>query len=247
MTGLLVWLELGLSIPKFQTPDSTNEAHREGERPFISVPRNGGEKNYVGLSRSLPDNLTLIAKKLEYIYKSPQFRTTCMYGIIFIVLGNRVANAIAFGIYVLQAAGHHGSSGAVQAVAIAALTAACLIHWVWRKGGIILNNLLAVLKTCVLLAIIGIGLSASAGASFGHGQAHGETARPDSSELVSNFNIGTSFAIASKDVASYVNSLIFVIYSYGGFEQPFHVSNSLVVLASFLYSRTSNIPSPIRC
>lgn len=49
MAGLLVWLELGLSIPKFQPPDSTNEPRREGERPFISVPRNGGEKNYVGL------------------------------------------------------------------------------------------------------------------------------------------------------------------------------------------------------
>lgn len=49
MAGLLVWLELGLSIPKFQPPDSTNEPRCEGERPFISIPRNGGEKNYVGL------------------------------------------------------------------------------------------------------------------------------------------------------------------------------------------------------
>lgn len=50
LAGLLVWLELGLSIPKFQPPDSTNELRREGEKPFISIPRNGGEKNYVGLS-----------------------------------------------------------------------------------------------------------------------------------------------------------------------------------------------------
>lgn len=52
IAGLLVWLELGLSIPKFQPPDSTNEPRWEGERPLISVPRNGGVKNYVGFSRS---------------------------------------------------------------------------------------------------------------------------------------------------------------------------------------------------
>lgn len=50
VAGLLVWLELGMSIPKFQPPESPNELRREGERPFVSIPRNGGEKNYVGLS-----------------------------------------------------------------------------------------------------------------------------------------------------------------------------------------------------
>lgn len=47
MSGLLVYLELGLSVPKFQPPDAPNEPPREGERPFVSVPRNGGAKNYV--------------------------------------------------------------------------------------------------------------------------------------------------------------------------------------------------------
>lgn len=51
IAGLLVWLEVGLSIPKFQLPDSTNEPRWEGERHFISVPRSGGEKNYVGFLR----------------------------------------------------------------------------------------------------------------------------------------------------------------------------------------------------
>ena len=47
MCGLLVWLELGLSIPKFQTPDEAAETNRDGEGAFENVPRNGGEKNYV--------------------------------------------------------------------------------------------------------------------------------------------------------------------------------------------------------
>ena len=47
MCGLLVWLELGLSIPKFQSLDQTADQHVDGEGAFESVPRNGGEKNYV--------------------------------------------------------------------------------------------------------------------------------------------------------------------------------------------------------
>ena len=164
--------------------------------------------------------------QLEYIYKSPRFRTTCMYGIIFVILGNRAGNAIALGIYVLQAADRAPSPSEVRALAVAALTAACVVHWLWRKGGIILNNLLAVLKACILLAIIAIGFSASAGASFGHGKVHGNTINPETSRPTSNFDIHTSFTHASTSAASYANSIIFIVYSYGGFDQPFYVSGT---------------------
>ncbi|MCJ1462469.1 hypothetical protein MMC07_001071 [Pseudocyphellaria aurata] len=206
LTGLLVWLELGLSIPKFQPPESANEPRFEGERPFINIPRNGGEKNY-----------------LEYIYKSPKFRTTCMYGTIFVILGNRAGNAIAFGIYIMQAANRTGSPSEIRALAVAALTVASMAHWLWRRGGLFLNNVLALLKTSILLAIIVIGFSASAGASFGRGKVHGDTVDPDTSRSTSNFDIHTSFTHASASAASYANSIIFIVYSYGGFDQPFYV------------------------
>lgn len=45
--GVLVWLELGLSIPKFRPSDHEFESNVDGEGPLESVPRNGGEKNYV--------------------------------------------------------------------------------------------------------------------------------------------------------------------------------------------------------
>ena len=48
MSGLLVFLELGLSIPKFQPPETPSEPLREGDTPLINMPRNGGAKNYVG-------------------------------------------------------------------------------------------------------------------------------------------------------------------------------------------------------
>lgn len=150
-----------------------------------------------------------------------------MYGIIFIVLGNRAGNAIAFGIYVMQAADRTGSPSEIRALAIAALTAACMIHWLWRRGGILLNNLFAILKVIILLAIIVIGFLASAGVSFGHGQVHGKTTDPDTFRSTSNFDIHSSFTHASTSAASYANSIIFIIYAYGGYDQPFYVSNIL--------------------
>ena len=51
IAALLCWLELGLSIPKFEIPHiaSTEHQHKgEGETKEENVPRSGGEKNYVG-------------------------------------------------------------------------------------------------------------------------------------------------------------------------------------------------------
>ena len=42
MSALLVWLQLALSIPKFEV------TNRDGRVKWEAVPRNGGEKNYVG-------------------------------------------------------------------------------------------------------------------------------------------------------------------------------------------------------
>ena len=83
--------------------------------------------------------------KLEYIF--PHMLTTCMYGIVFIILGNLSGNAIAFGIYVMSAAGYDDPSrGSVIGLAVGALSCACLVHVASRRGGIILNNIFAVVK-----------------------------------------------------------------------------------------------------
>lgn len=45
--GLLVWLELGLSIPKFQAPELATGTPADHEGAWENVPRSGAEKNYV--------------------------------------------------------------------------------------------------------------------------------------------------------------------------------------------------------
>ena len=154
-------------------------------------------------------------------------RTTCMFGMIYVIFGNLSGNAIAFGIYVLEAAGIEGRDSTVRGLAVVCMTAACLLHAVWRKGGIMLSNILAVLKSLILVAIIIIGFAASAGASFGHGSVHGQALNPTSHKYASNFDPHSSFAFATGDPAGYAASILFIVYSFSGYEQPFYVSRSI--------------------
>ena len=56
MSALFIWLELGLSVPKFELVNrEETETSRQGEESLQCVPRNGGEKNYVSNSNPRAD------------------------------------------------------------------------------------------------------------------------------------------------------------------------------------------------
>ena len=152
-----------------------------------------------------------------------------MYGVIYITMGNLSGNAIAFGIYVLEAAGiNEGHDSIARGLAVICMTTACLLHATYRQGGIYFIIITAILKVCILLAIIGIGFAAMAGRTFGYGSVHGQTVTNDTSQTGSpNLSAHTSFAFATKDFASYGNSILFVIYTFSGNEQPFYVFDAL--------------------
>ena len=52
MSALFIWLELGLSVPKFELINREAGTSHQGEESLQCVPRNGGEKNYVSNSGS---------------------------------------------------------------------------------------------------------------------------------------------------------------------------------------------------
>ncbi|KAK5651815.1 hypothetical protein OQA88_11683 [Cercophora sp. LCS_1] len=195
--GLLVWLELGLSLPLLPTGDD------QQKRP---VPRSGGEKNYLEFIYRRPSTDDLDQPKPRYLVR-------CMYGIAFVTLGNLSGNAIALGIYAMNAAGYSDPKGAhVVGIAIGALTLAVLIHLFSRRGGIIINNCFAVLKVMLLLAIFAIGMVKASGYNLG-----------SAPKTTYNFDTDNSFATPKHDVGSYSNSFLFIVYTYSGFEQPFYV------------------------
>lgn len=165
--------------------------------------------------------------QLEFIYKrtpkndqepaKPRYLVRCIYGIAFVALGNLSGNALAFGTFIMKASGSKKSAeedkGAIIAIAIAAITACVLIHLLSRRGGIIMNNCFAVLKVAILLVIIILGFMKAGGADLGG----------DSPKATDNFELDNSFENTVNDVPSIANSLLFVLYTYSGWEQPFHV------------------------
>lgn len=152
-----------------------------------------------------------------------------MYGVIYVILGNRTGNALMMAAYINKAAGRSDSASEVRGIAAAILTLVCIIHATWRKGGILLNNMLAVLKASILVAIIAVGFAASAGASFGHGNVEGYTIDPDTHTKTSNFQVHSAFATSSNDAAGFISSFIQILYTFSGFEQPFNVSRGFRV------------------
>lgn len=148
-----------------------------------------------------------------------------MYGIVYILLGTLSGNAIAFGIYVMSAAGNDDPSrGSVIGLAIGALTFACLVHAASRRGGLLLNNIFAVLKVAILLIIIILGFIRSRGYSFG-----GHAAPANAEDFPThNFDLDKSFKGDGQNAPSFADCLLLIIYSISGFKQPFYVSAVVV-------------------
>lgn len=125
----------------------------------------------------------------------------------------------------MRAAGLSDEAHATRGIAIVAITGACLIHVSWRRGGILLNNAIAMIKVAILLLIIVLGFATRGGASFGQGRIQ-----------TTNFDIHTSFATPRGTAATYANSFIYIMGAYNGFRQPFYVSIPRVLSFSLLIS-----------
>jgi amino acid transporter len=115
----------------------------------------------------------------------------------------------------MQAAGKdpNATRGAVIGIAISALTASIFLHVLSRRGGIIMNNIFAVIKVSFLVAIIIVGFLKASGHSLG-GQPN---------DAVQNFHPDNSFKTSWHGFASYSEALQWIIYSFSGFLQPFYV------------------------
>jgi amino acid transporter len=102
-----------------------------------TIPRNGGEKNY-----------------LEYVYRKPKFLVTAMYSGYVVLLGWAGSNSVVFGEYILNAAGVEVTRWNQRGVGLACITSAFLIHACALTWGLRLQNLLGIVKLLILLLII---------------------------------------------------------------------------------------------
>src|SRR5690349_21085274 len=124
-----------------------------------------------------------------------------MYGIPFILLGNLAGNSLALGSFAMHAAGKDPDSakGQVIGIAIGCLSAACLLHMFSRRGGILMNNIFAVIKVTLLVVIIILGFLKAGGVHLGN-----------SPKATDNFHVSESFAGSTSDLPSYTTSLQYI-------------------------------------
>lgn len=137
LVGSHVYVEYGLNVPRYVISGVEQ-----------SVPRSGGELHY-----------------LQYVFQWPRYRkgtvmlSCVMFGICFICIGNMASNCIDCALRILQAANPDKSAldlnkGSVYGIAVAIATVTCFIHAFSRRGGIVLNNILAFLKVFMIIAMI---------------------------------------------------------------------------------------------
>ncbi|KAJ8516859.1 hypothetical protein ONZ45_g5854 [Pleurotus djamor] len=107
----------------------------------LGLPRSGGEKNY-----------------LEFIFRRPRFFTTCVYSIYGALANLSAGNSLVFGEYFMHALGLPGSQFNIRTTAILCLTTNVILHGVFYKVGLRLQNMLGLFKLVFLSAIALSGL-----------------------------------------------------------------------------------------
>jgi amino acid transporter len=121
--------------------------------------------------------------------------------VVIVVLETSGANCIAFGQYVLLAAGYaNPTPWQIRGIALAALTFSCLLHTLFPKTGIRLLNILGVFKIVLLLLIVFAGFAALSG--------HLNVPKPD--------NFSNAFANSSADAYNYITAINNIIFTYAG-------------------------------
>lgn len=122
-SGMLVYLEWGTAIPK-----------------------NGGEKNYLG-----------------YFYSRPRHLVLSMYAFYVLLLGQCAGNSVLFGEYVLNAAGKEVDRWNQRGIALACISTCLIVHSVNVKLGLWIQNSLGLFKLGVVLTIVVSGWIGLAG------------------------------------------------------------------------------------
>lgn len=120
-------------------------------------------------------------------------------------------NSLIFGIRTLEAADVSVTNPRVRGLAISAATVGCGIHALSRRGGIWLGNALALVKVCMLLMMVIIGICAWAGA-FG-----------SQTFVEENLAAQNSFTHPTSDSYGYVKAFLSMIFAWSGFDQPNYV------------------------
>ncbi|KAK0636422.1 amino acid/polyamine transporter I [Bombardia bombarda] len=167
----------------------------------LAIPLSGGEKNY-----------------LERVFKKPPFLATSVFAVQMVTLGFSAGNSLAFGRYVLLAAGYHSPDGwAARAIAVLCISFVIILHSTRPEWGLRLTNILGVFKVIVLLLIVFAGFAALAGHRL----------VPDPHNFDNMWTIEKGDGYGGGGAYAYATALLQVVYSYKGWENANYVLGEL--------------------
>ncbi|KAH7473751.1 hypothetical protein FOMA001_g11902 [Fusarium oxysporum f. sp. matthiolae] len=194
LAGAHVYIEYGLNIPRYVI-DGVEQ----------SVPRSGGNLHY-----------------LQYVFPWPRYKkgivmlSGVLYGISFICIGNMAGNCINCALRLVEAANPEIdagdlSEGTIRGIAIVIAIFPCWIHAFSRRGGILLNNLLALIKVLMLIFMIIATWAVAGGPSGVRGLPAGDV------------NNSTNSPNSPKEGKAYAQAFLSIIFAFSGFDQPNYV------------------------
>ncbi|KAK4056089.1 hypothetical protein OIO90_002820 [Microbotryomycetes sp. JL221] len=157
-----------------------------------SLPRSGGEKNY-----------------LEFFYRKPLYLITCVYAAYAALLGWPSGNSVYAGTLLLNAGNLEATRWRERGIGVGVVLFALLIHGVLPKWGLRLQNVLGIFKVGVLLFIIITGFVALGG--------HVPGGAPNPSNFTNAFD-----GAGSIDASNFVNALYSVIWAFIGYSNIFY-------------------------
>jgi amino acid transporter len=143
----------------------------------------------------------------------------CVYGLNYIFLASSAANALSFGDDVIGGAGTDRSAAkdnAARGIAMVAVTFCCLLHAFTRRGGIMLNNIVVVLKLMILCSFPIMAFCVLGGVS-------------DTNHAKSNMAASNAFAEAHSNVDGYVQGTLAILFAYNGYNQANYVNSPLAL------------------
>ncbi|CEJ89653.1 hypothetical protein VHEMI05482 [[Torrubiella] hemipterigena] len=163
----------------------------------LAIPRSGGEKVY-----------------LERVYRWPRGMTSFAMAAQLILLVWPASNALAFGRYVLLANGIAQDGWPARGVGVALVVAINVLCAITPKWSIYVSNILGIIKTLVLLLIVGAGLAALAG----HRQA------PNPQNFKNVFAVEDASGYSVYGISS---AMLGVIFSFRGWENANYIAGEL--------------------
>jgi len=135
------------------------------------------------------------------------------YAAFYILLASTAANALSFGDDIIGGQGTtRGATkdAAARGLAILAVTFPCFLHAFTRRGGILLNNSIVIVKVAILCTFPIMAICVLSGVT-------------NSNHAADNLSASKSFSDIHPDVDSYTQGILAILYAFSGYNSANYV------------------------